>query len=223
MMDLREFLDNLEKAGELHTVAAQVDPKHELGAICKIQNERSNSSALLFENVKGSTIPVVGQLLASDRRVALALGLAQENVFEETVKRATHPIPTRLVSKGPCQEVVMEGSEVDVTKLPLCTNNPRDGAPYITAGHVIIKDPEYGKNLSIYRMMLVSKNEVTIRFTPGHDGYDFIKNAEKRGQRNFEVAVCVGVPPAAYVPTPFGPGAGGFEQEIAGGLPGAAG
>ncbi len=184
-MDLREFLNNLEKEGELHTIkAAQVDPKHELGAICKILNERPNSPALLFENVKGSTIPVVGQLLASDRRVALALGLSQKNVFDETVRRATKPIPTRLVASGPCQEVVKEGNEVDVTKLPLCTNNPRDGGPYITAGHVIIKDPEYGNNLAIYRMMLVSKNEVTIRFTPGHDGHDFIKNAEKRGQKN---------------------------------------
>ena len=220
MMDLREFLDNLEEAGELHTVAAQVDPKHELGAICKIFNEQPNNPALLFENVKGSTIPIVGQLLASDRRVALALGLSQKNAFEETVRRATTPIPTRLVASGPCQEVVMEGSEVDVTKLPLCTNNPRDGGPYITAGHVIIKDPEYGNNLAIYRMMLVSKNEVTIRFTPGHDGYDFIKNAEKRGQKNFEVAVCVGVPPAVYVASQFEPRAGVFELEIAGGLAG---
>jgi len=220
MMDLREFLDNLEKAGELHTVAAQVDPKHELGAICKIFNERPNSPALLFENVKGSTIPVVGQLLASDRRVALALALSQKNVFDETVRRATKPIPTRLIANGPCQEVVMEGSEVDVTKLPLCTNNPRDGGPYITAGHVIIKDPEYGNNLAIYRMMLVSKNEVTIRFTPGHDGHDFIKNAEKRGQKNFEVAVCIGVPPAVYVGSQFEPRAGVFELEIAGGLAG---
>jgi UbiD family decarboxylase len=114
----------------------------------------------------------------------------------------------------------MEGSEVDVTKLPLCTNNPRDGGPYITAGHVIIKDPEYGNNLAIYRMMLVSKNEVTIRFTPGHDGYDFIKNAEKRGQKNFEVAVCIGVPPAVYVASQFEPRAGVFELEIAGGLAG---
>ncbi len=221
-MDLREFLDTLEKAGELHTIAAQVDPKHELGAICKIFNERPNSPALLFENVKGSTIPVVGQLLASDRRVALALGLSQKNVFDETVRRATKPIPTRLVANGPCQEVVMEGNEVDVTKLPLCTNNPRDGGPYITAGHVIIKDPEYGNNLAIYRMMLVSKNEVTIRFTPGHDGYDFIKNAEKRGQKKFEVAVCVGVPPAVYVASQFEPRAGVFELEIAGGLAGEA-
>jgi UbiD family decarboxylase len=222
MMDLRGFLDTLEKEGELHTIAAPVDPKHELGALCKIFNERLNSPALLFENVKGSSMPVVGQLLASDRRVALALGLSQKNAFDETVRRASNPIPTRLVANGPCQEVVMEGHAVDITKLPLCTNNPRDGGPYVTAGHVIIKDPEYGNNLAIYRMMLVSKNEVTIRFTPGHDGYDFIKNAEKRGQEKFEVAVCVGVPPAVYVASQFEPRAGVFELEIAGGLAGEA-
>jgi UbiD family decarboxylase len=220
-MDLRQFLRVLESEGELQKIDTQVDAKHELGAICKIHNERPNSPALLFENIKGSTIPVVGQLLASDRRVALALGLSQENVFEETVRRATHPMPTRLMPSGPCQEVVLEGGEVDVTKLPLCTNNPRDGGPYITAGHVIIKDPEYGQNLSIYRMMLVSKNEVTIRFTPGHDGYDFIKNAEKRGQKKFEVAVCIGVPPAVYVASQFEPRIGVYELEIAGGLAGA--
>src|SRR6186997_2295826 len=124
MMDLREFLDQLEKTGELHTVAAEVDPKHELGAICKIFNERPNSPALLFENVKGNTIPVVGQLLASDRRVALALDLPRKNVFDETVRRANKPISTRLVPKGPCQEVVHEGNDVDLSKLPLCTNNP---------------------------------------------------------------------------------------------------
>src|ERR1044071_9678290 len=107
MMDLREFLDNLERAGELHTVAAPVDPKHELGAIWEIFNERLNSPALLFENVKGSTIPVVGQLLASDRRVALALGLSEKKVFDETVRRASAPVATRLVSSGARQEVVL--------------------------------------------------------------------------------------------------------------------
>lgn len=220
-MDLRQFLRLLDSEGELQKINTEVDAKHELGAICKIHNERANSPALLFQSIKGSTIPVVGQLLASNRRVALALGLSQENVFEETVRRATRPSPTRLVPSGPCQEVILEGGEVDVTKLPLCTNNPKDGGPYITAGHVIIKDPEYGNNLAIYRMMLVSKNEVTIRFTPGHDGYDFIKNAEKRGQKKFEVAVCIGVPPAVYVASQFEPRAGVYELEIAGGLAGA--
>jgi 2,5-furandicarboxylate decarboxylase 1 len=85
---------------------------------------------------------------------------------------------------------------------------------------VIIKDPEYGMNLSIYRMMLVSKNEVTLRFTPGHDGYDFMKNAEKRGQKKFEVAVCIGVPPAVYVASQFEPRIGVYELDIAGGLVG---
>jgi UbiD family decarboxylase len=218
MMDLREFLKVLEEEHELQKIKVEVDPKHELGAICKIHNERPNSPALLFENVKGHTIPVVGQLLASDRRVALALGLSQENVFNETVQRASNPIAPKLVSKGASQDVVFEGVDVDLTKLPLCTNNPRDGGPYITAGHVIIKDPEYGMNLSIYRMMLVSKNEVTLRFTPGHDGYDFMKNAEKRGQKKFEVAVCIGVPPAVYVASQFEPRIGVYELDIAGGL-----
>ncbi|MCE3243498.1 MAG: ubiD2, partial [Deltaproteobacteria bacterium] len=220
MMDLREFLKILEEEHELQKIKVEVDPKHELGAICKIHNERPNSPALLFENVKGHTIPAVGQLLASDRRVALALGLSQENVFNETVQRASNPIAPKLVSKGASQDVVLEGADVDLTKLPLCTNNPRDGGPYITAGHVIIKDPEYGMNLSIYRMMLVSKNEVTLRFTPGHDGYDFMKNAEKRGQKKFEVAVCIGVPPAVYVASQFEPRIGVYELDIAGGLVG---
>jgi 2,5-furandicarboxylate decarboxylase 1 len=220
MMDLREFVKVLEEEHELQKIKVEVDPKHELGAICKIHNERPNSPALLFDNIKGHKIPVVGQLLASDRRVALALGLSQENVFNETVRRASNPIAPKLISKGACQEVVSEGADVDLTKLPLCTNNPRDGGPYITAGHVIIKDPEYGMNLSIYRMMLVSKNEVTIRFTPGHDGYDFMKNAEKRGQKKFEVAVCIGVPPAVYVASQFEPRIGVYELDIAGALAG---
>jgi UbiD family decarboxylase len=217
-MDLRNFLELLAREGELQKIKTSVDPKHEIGAVCKILNERPGSPAVLFENVKGSAIPVVGQLLASDKRVSMALGLAQENVFDETVKRATSPIPPRLVSEGPCQEVIIEGDEVDVTKLPLCTNNPNDGGPYITAGHVIIKDPEYGMNLGIYRMMLISRNEVSLRLTPGHDGYDFMKNAEKRGQKKFEVAVCVGVPPAVYVASQFEPRIGVYELEIAGGL-----
>lgn len=220
MMDLREFLKVLEEEHELQKIKVEVDPKHELGAICKIHNERPNSPALLFENVKGHKIPVAGQLLATDRRVALALGLSQENVFDETVLRAGKPMAPRRISRGACQEVVFEGADVDLSKLPICTNNPRDGGQYITAGHVIIKDPEYGNNLAIYRMMVVSKNEVTIRFTPGHDGHDFIRNAEKRGQEKFEVAVCIGVPPAIYVASQFEPRAGVDELEIAGGLAG---
>lgn len=220
MMDLREFLKVLEEEHELQKIKVEVDPKHELGAICKIHNERPNSPALLFEHVKGHKIPVVGQLLATDKRVALALNLPREHVFDETVRRAAKPLPPRRIPQGPCQEIIFEGADVDLGNLPICTNNPNDGGQYITAGHVIIKDPEYGNNLAIYRMMVVSKNEVTIRFTPGHDGHDFMRAAEKRKQEKFEVAVCIGVPPAVYVASQFEPRAGVYELEIAGGLAG---
>ena len=220
MMDLREFLKVLEEEHELQKIKVEVDPKHELGAICKIHNERPNSPALLFEHVKGHKIPVVGQLLATDKRVALALNLPREHVFDETVRRAAKPLPPRRIAQGPCQEIIFEGADVDLGNLPICTNNPNDGGQYITAGHVIIKDPEYGNNLAIYRMMVVSKNEVTIRFTPGHDGHDFMRAAEKRKQDKFEVAVCIGVPPAVYVASQFEPRAGVYELEIAGGLAG---
>jgi 4-hydroxy-3-polyprenylbenzoate decarboxylase len=100
MMDLREFLKVLEEEHELTKVKLEVDPRHELGAICKIHNERANSPALLFENVKGHEIPVVGQLLASDRRVALALGLSQEDVFNETVSRKQCRGPANPLRRG---------------------------------------------------------------------------------------------------------------------------
>ena len=216
--NLKSFLDRLEAEGELKRVKPEVDPKHEIGAICKIFNEKPNSPALIFENVKGSSLPVVAQLLASDKRVAMALGLTKDKVFEETVRRASHAIRRRLVPHAPCQEVVRKGNEVDLTKLPICTNNPEDGGPYVTAGHVVIKDPEFGWNLSIYRMMLVSQNELTIRFTPGHDGYDFLKNAEKRGDKTFPVAIAIGVPPAVYIASQFEPRLGVYELDVAGGL-----
>jgi len=97
-------------------------------------------------------------LLASDRRVALALDLPGRTSL-------TKPCAVQQTDFNPASaEGAMPGSgsrrkRCRLSKLPLCTNNPRDGGPYITGRHVIIRDPEFGNNLAIYRMMLVSKNE----------------------------------------------------------------
>jgi UbiD family decarboxylase len=87
---------------------------------------------------------------------------------------------------------------------------------------VILKDPEYGNNLAIYRMMLYRRNEVTIRFHAGSRWARFHQERGKTGQKTFEVAVCIGVPPAVYVASQFEPRAGVYELEIAGGLSGEA-
>jgi 2,5-furandicarboxylate decarboxylase 1 len=215
--NLADFLKQLEEAGELHRVSVEVDPKHEIGAICRKLNI-TKGPAVLFEKVKGSKIPVVSQLLATNRRLALALDCDEKNLFGDTLARSGQLIPPRLVESAPCQEVVKHGKEVNLDELPLVTNNPDDGGPYLTAGHVILKDAELGYNLAIYRMMYRSRNEVYLRFIPSHHGWAFLKKAEQRGNSALPVAVAIGVDPAIYIASQFEPRIGANEMEIAGGL-----
>jgi UbiD family decarboxylase len=219
--NLGDFLARLEQAGELRRVSVEVDPRHEIGAICRKLNV-TKGPAVLFEKVKGSKIPVVAQLLGTNRRLALALECDEKNLFGETLKRSAGLIAPRLVERGACQEVVKTGKEVDLNELPLVINNPDDGAPYITAGHVILKDPELGYNLAIYRMMCRSRNEVNLRLIPSHHGWAFLKKAEERGRAALQVAVAIGVDPAIYIASQFEPKIGANELEIAGGLRGKA-
>jgi UbiD family decarboxylase len=215
--NLSDYLDRLEQIGELKRVTSEVDPKHEIGAICRKLNV-TKGPAVLFTNVKGSTMPVVSQLLASNRRLAEAIGCAEEDLLRETMARTSNLIPPRLVDQGACQEVAKFGDDVDLDELPLATNNPGDGAPYITAGHVFLKDEELGCNLAIYRMMRHSKNEVFIRFIPNHHGWAFLKKAEERGLPSLPVAVAIGVDPSIYIASQSEPQIGSNELEIAGGL-----
>lgn len=214
---LADFLERLEQAGELQRVAAEVDPAWEIGTICRKLNV-VEGPAVLFEHVKGSKIPVVGQLLATNRRLAMALETTEENLYEEAMRRSGNMVPWRLVERAPCQEVVRQGDEVDLDELPIVTNNPDDGGRYFTAGHVILKDPELGYNLAIYRMMVRSKNEAFIRFIPNHHGWGFLKKAEERGRSVLPVAVAFGVDPAICIASQFEPKLGANEMEIAGGL-----
>lgn len=216
---LKDFLDRLEEFGELKRISTEVDPKHEIGAICRKLN-MIKGPAVLFENVMGADIPVASQLLASNRRLAIALGCKDEELFDVALKRTSNDIPPNLVTDAPCQEVVKVGEEVNLNMLPLVTNNSLDGAPYITAGHVILKDEELGYNLAIYRMMYLSNNEVFIRFIPNHHGWAFLKKAEERGRSSLPVAVAIGVEPAIYIASQFEPRIGANEMEIAGGLRG---
>ena len=218
---LGQFLDRLDAQGELHRVQAPVDPKHEIGAICRKLNI-TRGPAVLFENVKGSDIPLVAQLLATNRRIALALGMDEKTLFEDTLARSARQIRPRLVSKAPCQEVVRRGKDIDLNDLPLATNNPDDAERYITAGHVILKDKELGFNLAIYRMMYRSKNELYLRFIPSHNGWAFLKQAEARGAKSLPIAVAIGVDPSIYIASQFEPKIGSNEIEIAGGLRGKA-
>jgi len=215
--DMREFLARLQEEGELGTVRKEVDPKYELGALCKTAHERGRK-ALLFERVRGCSMPVVTELLATFKRIALALETDEGDLFSEVVERTKQSVTPTVVSDGPCKEVILKGKDVDLRKVPWITWNKTETAPYITAGLVIVKDPEYGRNVGVYRMMYASPNKTFLRLSPGHHGYEYYKRAELRGEKKLEVAVALGTDPTVFLASQFVPGIDVDEFTIAGAL-----
>ncbi len=215
--DLREYVEKLEQEGELARVRREVDPKYEVGAICKTAHDRGRK-ALFFERVRGSSMPVITELLTTSKRIAMALETDQADLFTEVVERTKSSIEPKVVNDGPCKEIILKGKDVDLTRLPWITWNKTENAPYLTAGLVIVKDPEFGRNMGVYRMMFANRNQTFLRLSPGHHGYEYYRRAEFRGEEKLEVAVAIGTDPTVFLASQFVPGIDVDEFTIAGAL-----
>ncbi len=227
--DLREFLSQLEQAGELKRVRAEVDPKLEMTEVCdRVLN--AGGPALLFEKPKGHAIPVLGNLFGTTRRIALAMGAevgsdpleALRDVgkllaflkepeppkgFRDVVarwvpiiKQVMHMAP-KEVSGAPCQETMWEGNEVDLSRLPIQTCWPGDAGPLITWGLTVTRGPRKARqNLGIYRQQVIATNKVIMRWLPHRGGaIDFREHSEARPSEPFPVAVALGADPASIL------------------------
>ncbi|MBI2317535.1 MAG: UbiD family decarboxylase, partial [Betaproteobacteria bacterium] len=161
--DLPEFIKYLETQGELVRIREEVDPKYQISAYIRKTSDL-RGPALLFENVKGSDIPVVGGLFSNIRQVLLALGASgPQQAVEMLVEAMGNPIASITVPDGPCREVVYRGDDVDLGRLPVPTYAPKDGGPFITMGVVISRDPETGnRNVGIYRLQVKGKRKLGI-------------------------------------------------------------
>jgi len=215
--DLRQFVTALDEAGELARVKREVDPKFEVGAICKTIHDKGRQ-ALLFEKVRGCSMPVFTESLGTFKRIALAIDADETDLFTEVMERTKKSVTPTIVKDGPCKEVILKGKDVDLDRLPWITWNKTEKAPYITAGLVIVKDPEYGRNLGCYRMMYGNKRQTFLRLSPGHHGYEYYKSAEYRGEKKLDVAVVIGSDPAIFLASQFVPGIDVDEFTIAGAL-----
>lgn len=217
--DLRQFLAVLEKKRELVRVKKEVNLKYEIGAYIRKTSDLQGP-ALLFEKVKGHKISVVGGIFATRKLASMALEATEKKAVQKFLKGIKNPIPPKLVSKGPCQEVVLKGAKVDLGKFPIPIYGEKDAGPYITVGVQISKDPETGsKNAAIYRMQVKGKNRLGIMSHAfQHLATQFAK-AEAKGEP-LEVAVPIGIDPviplASQVKAPYGVD----ELEIAGGIRG---
>ena len=222
--DLREFITALESRGLLLRIKAEVDPYLEITEITdRVSKEKgAKNTALLFENVKGTNIPVLTNALGSMERMALGLGVTNLDEIGVRVKSVADPaqlfpVPARgswksspscrnlneissyfpkTVKKAPCQEVVLTGDEVDLTKFPVLTCWPGDGGPFVTLPMVATVDPVSGiTNLGMYRVQVFDKNTTGMHWHKHKDGARHYAHYEGAGKR-MEVAVAIGADPA---------------------------
>ncbi|HSE85829.1 MAG TPA: UbiD family decarboxylase, partial [Candidatus Binatia bacterium] len=153
---LRDYLHSLEQIGELKRVKAPVDPMHELGAIA-YHSLIKKGPALVFENIKGHRTPLVTNVLSTDRKVAVALGIEGDMraMFEKFLSGFKNPIVPVEVKAGPCKEEIYKDGAVDITKFPTPVWHEKDAGPYLGTFHgCITKDRATGdQNMGMYRLL----------------------------------------------------------------------
>lgn len=222
--DLRDFIQQLEKMGELKRISTQVSPYLEITEISD-RVLKAGGPALLFENVEGHRMPVLANLFGTTKRVALAMGEDSVQALREVgrllallkepepprslketwdklplLKRALDMAPREL-KNAPCQEVVLTGPDVDLTQFPIQTCWPGDAAPLITWGLVVTQGP-YKKrlNLGIYRQQAIARNKVIMRWLNMRGGaLDYRDWCEAHPNEPFPIAVALGADPATML------------------------
>lgn len=231
--DLRDFIQQLEAIGELRRVGVPVSPHLEMTAFCD-RALRAGGPALLFEFPTGHNMPVLGNLFGTLRRVALGMGVddAQDvrtalreigttlaalkepqppegwkdlGRFTHLVKAVWDMRPT-VVKGAPCQEIVLEGDDVDLSRLPIQHCWPDDAGPLITWGLVVTRGPQIAaassrrQNLGIYRQQVLGRNRVIMRWLAHRGGaLDFRAFAAAHPGKPFPIAVALGADPATLL------------------------
>ncbi|MBF0481686.1 MAG: menaquinone biosynthesis decarboxylase [Desulfovibrionaceae bacterium] len=214
--DLQDFVRALERQGELRRVQTELDPYLEIAEVTD-RASKKYGPALLFENVRGSRVPVLTNAFGSFGRMHLALQCESLDALAETVtefiemerpdgiikKLKLIPKLAKLagifpkeVGSAPCQQIVQTGDDVDLSVMPVLTTWPGDAGPFITFPCVTTKNPETGKrNTGMYRMQVFDKNTTGMHWHRHKGGAYHYHVAEKLGQR-LPVAVAIGPDPA---------------------------
>jgi UbiD family decarboxylase len=195
--DLRSFVSELESKHpeEMARVSKPISPRYEITALLTHLERAKRFPVLLCENVQGSNAPVVINVQASRKLMALALECKPAELAAKFSERQTEPIPPAEVARAPVQEVVKLGDEIDLTKIPLLTHYDVNAAPYVTAGIVVATDPDTGvRNTSYNRLMLAGKRELRIFMAVGRHLWTLHNKMERRNEA-LPIAIVVGVHP----------------------------
>jgi len=221
--DLREFIAQLEAKGDLKRIKAEVSPRLEMTEICD-RVLRAAGPALLFERPAGHDIPVLANLFGAVRRVAAAMGVADAGALREVGRmlaflREPEPpkglrdlwekfpvwkqllnMPPKTVSSAASQEIILEGKDVDLARLPVQTCWPDDAGPLITWGLTVTRGPAKARqNLGIYRQQVIGRNRVIMRWLAHRGGALDFRDHVASSKEPFPVAVALGADPATML------------------------
>ena len=222
--DLRDFIAQLENKGELKRIKTEIDPYLEMTEICD-RVLKAGGPAILFEKPKGHAIPVLGNLFGTPRRVAMGMGQESVEALREVGKLLAYlkePDPPKglrdawdrfpvlkqvlnmapkVLSKAPCQDIVWDGSEVDLGRLPIQTCWPDDAGPLITWGLTVTRGPhKMRQNLGIYRQQVIGRNKLIMRWLAHRGGaLDFRDFCLANPGQPYPIAVALGADPATIL------------------------
>jgi 4-hydroxy-3-polyprenylbenzoate decarboxylase/2,5-furandicarboxylate decarboxylase 1 len=217
--DLREFLVTLRRAGELVDIARPIALKYDV-AKALAKSSSVDGPALLFRD-NGTEFPLVAGLYGTRKRALIAFEATEETINERVTKAIDNPIgPADFAGPAPCQEVMLTGDDIDLTRLPVPTYSPKDGGPYITAGIVVSEDPDTGvPDIGNYRFQLHDGKVLGVFSAPNHR---FGKNMAKAIARKVPLhgAIVIGVDPMTAFACQVQSGDATNDWFVAGGLRG---
>ncbi|MCD9546720.1 4-hydroxy-3-polyprenylbenzoate decarboxylase [Photobacterium carnosum] len=222
--DLRDFIAYLEQQGQLQRIQQPVNPNQEMTEICD-RTLRAGGPALLFENPVGYDMPVLANLFGTPERVAMGMGRDNVKQLREVgewlayLKEPEPPhglrdainkipifkqvlnMPTKVLRKAPCQQIIWQGDEIDLDKIPVMSCWAGDVAPLLTWGLTITRGPNKKRqNLGIYRQQKIAKNKVIMRWLAHRGGaLDMREWCEAHPGEKFPVTVAFGADPATVL------------------------
>jgi len=216
---IKDFIESLKQNGELLTLSTPLSPKFEISTVIS-EFGKKEAPALLFEKVKGYPFPVVGNLLGTKKRLSMALGVNQENFFENALAKLEKRIPPVLLKDRTPREVILQKAKIDLLKfLPILTHYAGDSGPYITSGITSARDPKDGNiGRGLHRMEVRAKNELGISLI--NPPLSEIYAQYKKENRRMEVATVIGVDPAILIGSISKIPRGVDKLSVAGGLKG---
>jgi UbiD family decarboxylase len=168
---------------------------------------------LFFKDVSGHNFDVVGNVITDREDVYQAVGTGKDNYIAHVSERSKDPVAPVIVKSAPCQE-----KECFLSDLPILSHFEKDGGRYITSGIVIAKDPEYGRNSSIHRLLLRDDKKLGVRIVPRHLRR-YLERSEEKGE-DLEIAIAIGVHPNVFYAASYSPPIGYDELSFAGAIMG---